>query len=623
MKDLGLILMLTLLGSMGVLAAPVEQYTQREPKSLLSSWLSRVHPIHTKHDNSSDSTSYGPFKVSIRTHEADVQNVKTKTETRIVTEDCSATDDMVRTTIVEMVPSTRVLEYTPSYRTTKTVIQTVLYDVTKTASSTRSHRPTKHTLTETVISPSPTTSKSSRKHTRSKKHTRSSNTTVSPFPSSSVSPSSSSMSVVVVTTSEVVEVVTVGYTEVTSTMTLTEGDSRLSSTTQTSSTGSSSAANPFTYPILFTELPTLPSVQPGSRSADEIAGDVRDMATSDLSPIPTSFSTIHHNATSKTYPPVDVISHYTTTPAELPAKTQGADDDVVNLSARDDDDDDPDHDYKKYRKPDKAMSKRMSRWSKHHSKSMEKQSSYKQEARAKSRSLSAKSADKASRKKHHHDDDDCVASAGLAVREVSMAAPATTYVEVTVTTTVLPTQNGTYSISFRTVHASKTASAMDGVSTSKASKKHSKTRSKSHSKASSKTSSKAYKSSSKTSSETVSPTASGIDTDGMATSTYPWPKFTKTCTDMWCHWFPTKTTLEAEDATMSSMVAEQYPAEERWHCMNNKCHSSHYSRNVVSTVKSWTPRPSSISTETQDAIPSYSFTHGLPPKSTVTGDNGM
>ncbi|KAG9564052.1 hypothetical protein KCU71_g5486, partial [Aureobasidium melanogenum] len=623
MKDLGLILMLILLGSMGVLAAPVEQYTQREPKGLLSSWLSRIHPIHAKHDNSSDSTSHEPFKVSIRTHEADVQNIKTKTETRIVTEDCSATDDMVRTTIVEMVPSTRVLEYTPSYRTTKTVIQTVLYDVTKTASSTRSHRPTKHTLTETVTSPSPTTSKSSRKHTRSKKHTRSSNTTVSPFPSSSVSPSSSSMSVVVVTTSEVVEVVTVGYTEVTSTMTLTEGDSRLSSTTQTSSTGSSSAANPFTYPILFTELPTLPSVQPGSRSADEIAGDVRDMATSDLSPIPTSFSTIHHNATSKTYPPVDVISHYTTTPAELPAKTQGADDDVVNLSARDDDDDDPDHDYKKYRKPDKAMSKRMSRWSKHHSKSMEKQSSYKQEARAKSRSLSAKSADKASRKKHHHDDDDCVASAGLAVREVSMAAPATTYVEVTVTTTVLPTQNGTYSISFRTVHASKTASAMGGVSTSKASKKHSKTRSKSHSKASSKTSSKAYKSSSKTSSKTVSPTASGLDTDGMATSTYPWPKFTKTCTDMWCHWFPTKTTLEAEDATMSSMVAEQYPAEERWHCMNNKCHSSHYSRNVVSTVKSWTPRPSSISTETQDAIPSYSFTHGFPPKSTVTGDNAM
>ncbi|KAH0129511.1 hypothetical protein KCU66_g4249, partial [Aureobasidium melanogenum] len=589
MKDLILILMLTLLGSMGVLAAPVEQYTQREPKSLFSSWLSRLQPVHTKSNNSTHSTSQGPYPVSVRTHEADEKNVKTKTETRIITEDCSATDDMVRTTIVEMVPSTRVLEYTPSYRTTKTVVQTILYDVTKTASSTRSHRPTKHTLTETVISPSPTTSKSSRKHTRSKKHTRSSNTTVSPSPSSSVSPSSSSMSVVVVTTSEVVEVVTVGYTEVTSTMTLTEGDSRLSSMTQTSSTGSSSAVNPFTYPILFTELPTLPSVQPGSRSADEVVRDVKDMATSNLSPIPTSFSTIHHNATSKIYPPVDVISHHTITPAELPAKPQGADDIVENLSARDDDDDDPDHDYKKYRKPDKAMSKGMSRWSKHHSKSMEKQSSYKQEARAKSRSLSAKSADKASRKKHHHDDDDDdqVASAGLPAREVSMAAPATTYVEVTVTTTVLPTQNGIYSISFRTVHASKTASAMDGVSTSKASKKHSKTHSKTHSKASSKTSSKAHKSSSKTSSKTTSPPTSEIDTDGMATSSSSVWK----CAGWDCYLIPapTKTTLKAEDATMTSTIAEQYPAEEMWHCMNEKCHSSRYSTDVVSTIKSWTP----------------------------------
>ncbi|KAG9706036.1 hypothetical protein KCU73_g17823, partial [Aureobasidium melanogenum] len=208
----------------------------------------------------------------------------------------------------------------------------------------------------------------------------------------------------------------------------------------------------------------------------------------------------------------------TTTAAVLPtAETQVANDIVENLSARDDDDD-PDHDYKKYRKPDKAMSKRMSRWSKHHSKLMRKQSSYSSEAWFKSYTKSIKSANKASRKKHHHDDDDednQVASAGLPVREVSMAAPAITYVEVTVTTTVLPTQNETHSISIRTVHASKTASAM-GVSTSKTFKTHSK----SHTKASSKTSSKAHKSSSKTSSKTASPTASEMDIDGMATSTY-------------------------------------------------------------------------------------------------------
>lgn len=487
-----------------------------------SSWLSRLQPIHTKSNNSTHSTSHGPYPVSIRTHDADEQNVKTRTETRVITEDCSATDDMVRTTIVEMIPSTRVLEYTPSYRTTKTVIQTVLYDVTKTASSTRSRKPTKHTLTETVSSPSSTTSKSSRKHTRSKKHTRSSNTTASPPPSSSVSSFGSSKSVVVVTTSEVVEVVTVGYTEVATTLTLSEGDSRLSSMTQTSSTGSSSATGSLNWPPYLTDLSKFSYPPLPTWSADAVVGEVKDMATSNPSPFSRFSRTIHHNATSKTYSPLDLLHHsttskthtpvdvlhHTTTPAVLPAaETQGANDIVENLSARDDDDD-PDHDYKKYRKPDKAMSKRMSRWSKHHSKLMRKQSSYKSEAWIKSYSKSIKSANKASKKKHHHDDDDDqVASAGLPAREVSMAAPATTYVEVTVTTTVLPTQNGTYSISFRTVHASKTASVMDGVSTSKASKKHSKT----HSKAFSKTSSKAHKSSSKTLSKTASPTASEID----------------------------------------------------------------------------------------------------------------
>lgn len=611
--------------------------------------------MHTKSNNSTHSTSHGPHKVSIRTHEADEQDVKTKTETRIITEDCSATDDMVRTTIVEMVPSTRVLEYTPSYRTTKTIIQTVLYDVTKTASSSRSRKPTKHTLTETVSSPSSTvTTKSSKKHTKSSKtHTKhhSSKTTESAPPSSSASSSLSSKSVVVVTTSEVVEVVTVGYTEVTSTMTLTDGDSKLSSMTQTSSTGSSSAAGSLNWPPYLTDLSKFSDPPFPTWPADAVVGDMKGMATSNMSPSSTSLRTIHQNATSQTPSLVDIISHHTTTSqsptrldiishhtttaAVLPtAETQAANDIVENLSARDDDDD-PDHDYKKYRKPDKAMSKRMSRWSKHHSKLMRKQSSYSSEAWFKSYTKSIKSANKASRKKHHHDDDDeddQVASAGLPAREVSMAAPAITNVEVTVTTTVLPTQNETYSISIRTVHASKTASVMDSVSTSKASKKHSKTHSKSHSKshskASSKTSSKAHKSSSKTSSKTASPTALEMDIDGMATSTYPWPTFIKTCTGLKCHWgsvgpAPSKTTLEAEDATMSSTVSEQYPAEERKHCMNDRCYSWRHSTNVVSTIKSWTPRPSSISTGTQDAFSTYSRIIGDPPKSTVVGDNDM
>lgn len=561
MKDLFLILVLTLLGSMGVLAAPVEQYTKQNPKSLFSSWMSNVDQTHSKHHNSSRSTSQGSHQVSIRIHKADKDGVKTKTETQIITEDCSATDDGVRTTVVEMVPTTRVLVVTPSYIKTKTVVETVLYDVTKTASSTRSHRPTKHTLTETVISSSPTTSKSSKKHTRSKSsktHTRSFKTTESAVPSSTASSSYSSKKEVVVTTSEVVEVVTVGYTEVSTTMTLTEGDSRLSSTTPAASTKSTGSLH---WPPYLTDPSKYTYKTPEPQPTDAVVGDLNNTSSFSI-----SFRTIHHNKTSKSLTMPDP-NWLITLPAALPAaQTPGANDIVDNLSARDDDDD-PDHDYTKYLKPDKAMSKRMSRWSKHHSELMEKQSDYKQEARAKSRSLSAKSADKAhsksienakkASKKHHDGDDDQVASVGLDAREVSIAGPATTYVEVTVTTTVLPTQNGTYSISYRTVHASRTGSA-DVISTSKVSKTHSKASSKAH--------------------ESWRTVCAGLD----------------------CLRVPAvpKTTREAEDVRMSSTVAEQYPSEgPMWHYMIPNCHSRLRSADVASTVKPWTPKVSPILTD--------------------------
>lgn len=559
-----------------------------------SSWKSRLdelRPTHSKHHNSSHTTSREHYAVSIRSHEAEEQDVKTKTKTQIITEDCSSTDEMERTTIVEMVPSTRVVEYIPSYTETATEIITVLYDATKTASSTKSHKPkhTKHTWTEIVSTSSPTafkSSKSSRKHTRSK-HTRSSKTTGSPSPSSSVSPSTKKE--VVVTTSEVVEVVTVGYTEVTSTMTLTEGDSRLSSMTQTSSTESSSAA----YSI---DRPIYPSWLPLTISADAVNGNVNAVSTPKASSLSTSFRTIYPNATSKAHASPDVLSH-TTTPAKLPTtKIQDLDDIVVDLSARDDDDD-PDHFSKKYLKPDKAMSKRMSRWSEHHSILMEKQSSYKHEAWIHSYEKSIKSADKASKKKHHHDDDEQFASAGVLARDDAvMTAPATARAVVTVTTTILPTQNETYSISIRTVHASKTGGAKN-VTVSTSSKTHSKA------------SLKAFQTSSGSSSKTTSPSALETDADAM-TTWYP----VATCTKFPCvkieGTVPTKITLQAEDVTMSTMD----PTPGLLHCHHGKdCHTTLSSTNAVSTIKESPSKASSTSVDSHDAAMSSLLTaHPLP-----------
>lgn len=535
----------------------------------LSSWFSKldkIRPTHSKHHNSSHATSREHYSVSIRTHEAEEQDVKTKTKTQIITEDCSSTDEMERTTIVEMVPTTRVVEYVPSYIETATETITVLYDASKTASSTRSHKSkhTKHTWTEIVTTSSPTASKfskSSKKHTRSK-HTRSSKTTGSPSPSSSVSPTFSPKTEVVVTTSEVIEVVTVGYTEVTSTMTLTEGDSRLSSMSQTSSTGSSSAA----YSI---DRPIAPSWWPITFSADVVNGDVNAISTPKASSMSTSFRTIYPNATFKAHTSPDVLSH-TTTPAKLPTtKIQGSDDIVEGLSAREDDDD-PDHFSKKYLKPDKAMSKRMSRWSEHHSILMEKQSSYKHEAWIRSYEKSIKSADKASKKKHHHDDDEHFASAGMFARDdAAMTAPASARAVVTVTTTILPTQNETYSISIRTIHANKTGGAKNAT-VSMPSQTHSKA------------SSKASRTSSGSSSKITSPSALEVNADAIITSEYP-ICMTPPCRRDIERIAPTKITLEVENASMSTMD------------------STSGSASTVSTVKESPSKASSTSVKSHGA----------------------
>ncbi|KAK6004432.1 hypothetical protein QM012_008294 [Aureobasidium pullulans] len=538
MRDFAFTLVLTLLGGANVLAAPVEPQSTENLEDIYSSWINKIRPTHSRHNSSSHRTSVDAYPLSIRSHEADEHNVKTKTETQVITEDCSATDDMVQTTIVELVPSTRILEYTPSYTKTKTVVRTVLYDVTETASTKSTHKPkhTKHTWTETVTTPSSTTSKS-------KKHSKSSKTTVSPPPSSSAPSSRSSKKEVVVTTSEVIEVVTIGTSEVVETMTLTEGDSRLSTMTQTSSSTSSSSSQ--SWPSYLTILSKFPPIPLPTYSADAVVGDVEDMATSNASPLSTSLRTIHHYSTTMTRITPDAL-HYTTTPARLfVAETQGADDVAENLSARDDDDD-PDHFYKKYRKPDKAMSKRMSRWSRHHSIQMEKQSSYKHKVWIKSLEKAVKAADKAMKThKYDHDDrDEQVASVGMVARDTAMETPKPADVVITVTTTVLPIQNETYSISFRTVHASKTGSAKNATITSP-SKTHSKVVSKS-------SSSKTSKTSSGSSSNTTSPPALEMDADAMTTSKYLFCT-TPPCLGERQKPASTKTTFEAVASTIREL----------------------------------------------------------------------
>jgi hypothetical protein len=245
------------------------------------------HPVHVS--NHSSQVSYS---VSFRDRKSGEDDSKTKTVT--VTEDCTATDDVESSTSIVEVPSTQVTESLPTVTVTKKITR-VEWVSTKSL-----HKPkhTKHHWTETEVETevetetvAPTTIESTETHTKhhkskhhkskhhkSKHHTKHHSseivetTEVIESPSSTLSVSetssefeetslptsshsitqTSSFSVpqtsaessvkeeVVVITTEEVKVVTTGYEEVVSTITLSEGDSRLSTLTKPTSTGSSS-----------------------------------------------------------------------------------------------------------------------------------------------------------------------------------------------------------------------------------------------------------------------------------------------------------------------------------------------------------------------------------------------
>jgi hypothetical protein len=225
------------------------------------------------------------YSVSFRNHKSGEDDSKTKTVT--VTEDCTATDDFESSTSVVEVPSTQVTESLPTVTVTKKVTR-VEWVSTKSL-----HKPkhTKHhwTETETVETVAPTTVESTETHTKhhkskhhkskhhkSKYHTKhsteiiettevieppssalsvsetssefeetplpTSSHSVTRTPSLSVPQTSSESSVkeeVVVITTEEVKVVTTGYEEVVSTITLSGNDTRFSTLTKPTSTGSS------------------------------------------------------------------------------------------------------------------------------------------------------------------------------------------------------------------------------------------------------------------------------------------------------------------------------------------------------------------------------------------------
>jgi hypothetical protein len=282
MKGLGLTSVLALSGSIGVFAAPVEQSTTTEMVSL-SQYMDRattdstqfhteiltpLFPIPTSFPSPSNH-SFVSYSISFRNHTSGEENVKTKTKT--VTEDCSATDDVERSTTVAMVPSTQVIEYHPTVTETVTSVEVVItkslhkpkhtkHSWTETEVETETETVESPPSTETVESPPSTVSESSKtrtkhhksKHHKSKHHTKSSKvhsseTVETPLPTSSLSvtqtSSESSVQEVVVVTTEDVQVVTTGYEEVISTITLSEGDSRLSTLTKATPTGSSSVTS--------------------------------------------------------------------------------------------------------------------------------------------------------------------------------------------------------------------------------------------------------------------------------------------------------------------------------------------------------------------------------------------
>jgi hypothetical protein len=551
MKGLGLTSVLALSGSIGVFAAPVEQSTTTLSVSLSlymdrattdstqfhTEILTPLFPIPTSFPSPSNHSAIS-YSVSFRNHTSGEDNVKTKTKT--VTEDCSATDDVERSTTVVMVPSTQVIEYHPTVTETVTSVEVVItkslhkpkhtkHSWTETEVETETETVESPSSTETIESPSSTVSESSKtrtkhhksKHHKSKHHTKSSKvhsseTVETPLPTSSLSvtqtSSESSVQEVVVVTTEDVQVVTTGYEEVISTITLSEGDSRLSTLTKATPTGSSSVTSsktvdPFTVnpdtwsPPIWTTYPR--SIPPRSfwshTSVTEVSSTASSAVTSSGASelfshyIPPEFqSTIdssvytsmmskirtrhdpvteasstesssvtysgarelfsHYNPeyTSISDPPLEptllrpthetwpfISPHGPVTPpadsttthtrsghktkeppntivVETPTdnmltltigppflhstETSTADDATETLFARDNGD--PRKKYDKYRKPDKAMSKRMSLWSKHHSHAEEKNWSYHTKYQVKSLE-SQMEYDESTRSKHH------------------------------------------------------------------------------------------------------------------------------------------------------------------------------------------------------------------------------
>lgn len=451
-------------------------------------------------------SSSGPFSTSNSTalahHTSEHhKSGKTKTKTKTVTEDCDDDDNESITTSVEVSSSPVTITAPETVTMTVTIID---FESTK---SLYKPKHTKHTLTEseieTVESTSPTVTESSEtstkhhkskhhksKHSKSKhhkskhhksKHSSSETVEETPVPTSvqsssqslSQSASDTSKEEVVVVTTEEVEVVTTGVEEIVSTITLSEGDTTLSTLTQASSTESltvapwrtSSSLNPLidpTWPyriwptethsyalstetrspfipltpkILLTptdwwftstktESPaeeTTPPTRSGHKTKEppsifsEVYGLTSDSSKETLHlSIPTEGPLQVRLNSTFIYSMEDPISTITTAPEYPPPVTWSAEDATETLVARDVAGGDPRKKHDKMLKPDKAMSKRMSRWSKHHSHLLEKSWSYHTKHELKSLEQQMEYDAKHSKKHHHHTTDVAVLPAASA-----------------------------------------------------------------------------------------------------------------------------------------------------------------------------------------------------------------
>lgn len=425
---------------------------------------------------------------------------KYKTKTKTVTEDCDDDDDESITTSVE-VSSTPVTITAPG-TVTKTVIR-IDFESTKSL-----HKPkhTKHHLTETEVetetetieSTSPTVTESSETHTKhhkskhhkskthkskhhKSKHSSSETVVETPVPTSVVSSSQSlsqsasdtSKEEVVVVTTEEVEVITTGVEEIVSTITVSEGDTRLSTLTKATPTESSTEILPPFVPVTlpppepsttsdYTKIwvpdtesyshpwltstfslfpPTLPetpftsdwweaythtetpaeetttATRSGHKTKEppfifhktprssELYSEIYPLSSISSEEIPPPWTTTSEFF-QPSFPPNlktsmgDPASTITTAPEFYSAETWSADSLVGILNARDSAGGDPRKKHDKMLKPDHAMSKRMSRWSKHHSHLLEK--SWSQHTKAQVKSLQEQMRYDAHQSRKHH-----------------------------------------------------------------------------------------------------------------------------------------------------------------------------------------------------------------------------